>query len=81
MKKGRTQKSMIFQIPHCPSVLGIWNLELGTRNLELGTRNLKGLFPSDGAPLPRCFRYAVWGPPCADHRARTGRTDGPVEMT
>ena len=70
---------MIFQIPHCRSVPGIRNvgldLEFGL-NLEWDRGILRVSFPRTG----RRFRVAS-GPPYADHRVRTRRTDGPVEMT
>ena len=76
MKKGRTQKSMIFQYPIALPFLefGIWNWGQGIWNWEQGILRVSS--PRTG----RRFRVAS-GTPYGDHRARTGRTDGPVEMT
>ena len=82
---------MIFQIPHCPSVPGAWNVGLGAWHLK---RGILRIFPhrtgrhirvdsgrSRARPPMRRMRGAASGPPSADRRARTNRTNGPVEMT
>ena len=58
---------MIFQIPHCPSVPGAWNVGLGAWHLK---RGILSIFP---LRTGRRFRYA--DAPCADQPYQRSRRD------